>query len=147
MPGIGVSPVKISSNSNPLISYDVKIPPNSKPLCENSSSKDTTKIIFSGDETNFHGLNIDHTFMGDISVSVDFARREFNISQIDKVSGRTVGGAMIEKADGNESIFKVSGKNVKIVEPCDLDAPVGGLACRVNFTSRKTSIFSAFSVI
>jgi hypothetical protein len=145
MPAIGTERVNITNNANVIIANNVKIANNAKLLCENSSAGNTTEIILDGEGTHFNGLGLDYSVeSGRMLILVDYANHELNISQIDKERGRTIGGANRARPKVNESSFKISGKNLKIIKPCDSDAPIGGIVCKVNFTSRKTNIFSAW---
>ena len=140
---IAMEPIKITSNSNSIITSNVKIPDNSIPLCENSSLKNTTEIILNGEGINFKGLGDlvleDRVESGQMLIMANWANQVLNLG----------GGLEIAAPKGNESQFKITGKNLKIIEPktCAQNATSGGIICRVNFTSRKISFFDAFSAL
>ena len=122
----------------------VSITNNAKILCENSSAENTLELILDGENLHITGL-LDHWITsGRMSINVDYQKHELAFADIDKKSNLTIEGAISTRPEGNESSFKVSGKNLRIIRPCDKDVAFGGIICRINFTSRKTSISSAW---
>jgi hypothetical protein len=145
IPAICTEPMKITSNSNAIISSNVKIPDNAKPLCDFSPLENTTEIKFGGEEIFFKGLGdlvfADRITSGQMLTLVDWSNHEMNILRN--------GGGSTTVSPGNESMFKITGKNLRIIEPkpCAQNAPSGGIICKVNFTSRKISFFDPFSAL
>jgi hypothetical protein len=130
MPVIGIENANIANNA--------------KILCENSSLGNTTEIILDGEGIHITRLIDLRIATGRVSIYVDYQKHEFTFADIDKENNLIREGSTTTRPDGNESSFKVSGKNLKIVKPCDKNAPFGGIVCKINFTSRNTSISSAW---
>ncbi len=142
---IGIEPMKITSKSDSISHNSMNIPDNAVPLCEYSSMNNTTKIVWGGEGIYIRGsdaLDIsDRIETGNLSTSVDWLNHELHISHNL--------GSTTAKSERNESLFKITGNNLRILEPksCAQNANSGGIICRINFTSRKISFFDAFSAL
>ena len=136
---IGIEPMKITNKSDTISHNSINIPDNAVPLCENISVNNTTKIVWGGEGISIRGSNISERIeTGKLSVSVDWLNHESHIS--------LNLGSITKKPERNESLFKIDGKNLRILEPesCAQNANSGGIICSINFTSRKISFFDAF---
>ncbi len=116
---------------------------NPKVLCENSSGN-STEIILEGE-----GVRIIRPLdygiaSGRISISIDYTKRNLTFADIDKNGIRTIEGSTSTSPVGNESSVKISGKNLKIIKPCNKTVAFGGINCDINFVSHRTSISSAW---
>lgn len=116
---------------------------NAKFLCENSSGN-STEIVLEGDEIRII-RPLDYRIAGGrISILIDYTKHNLTFADIDKNSDRIMEGATRTSPTGNESSVKISGRNLKIIEPCNKSVDFGGIICNINFTSRRTIISSAW---
>lgn len=131
MPAIGVEYVNTASSG--------------KVLCEDFSAKNATEIILAGQNIQLISPDLNDFWVGPkMSILIDFLKHKLSVANINTDHGNTREEAITVSPEGNESTFKISGKNLMIVEPCPINAPIGGIELHINFTSRSFSISSAW---
>ena len=137
---IGIEPMEITGKSDLISHNSMNISDNAVLLCEYPSVNNTTKIVCGGEGISIKGLGefSDRIETGNMLILVDWLNHELHIS-------RNL-GYLTDKPERNESLFKIDGKNLRILEPesCAQNANSGGIICSINFTSRKISFFDAF---